>query len=185
MPSNFLIRRAAAVVNDGGVIAYPTEGVYGLGCDPDDPDAVARLLEIKQRSPEQGLIVIAARIDQLEDYFAPLSKASRHKLDQAWPGPQTWLVPAADDAPDWLTGRHTTIAARVTAHPIASALCDQCGHALVSTSANLSGRPPARDNRSVRRMLGDEVDYILGGPVGRLGKATPVRDLLTGKVLRP
>ena len=184
MPGQFLIRRAAAVIADGGVIAYPTEGVYGLGCDPDDHDAVMRLLEIKRRPVELGLILIAADIDQLRDYIAPLSNAELARMNKSWPGPQTWLVPAADDAPSWLTGRHTTIAVRVTAHPVASRLCSACGHALVSTSANVSGRPPARDVLAVQRMLRDELDYILGGPVGTLGKPTPIRDLSSGKTLR-
>jgi len=184
LPSQFLIRRAAAVINSGGVIAYPTEAVYGLGCDPDDPDAVVRLLSIKQRSLDHGLIVIAATIDQLENYLAPMSKSQRQKLVRSWPGPQTWVAPAADRAPVWLTGKHDTIAVRVTAHPVASALCRQCGHGLVSTSANLAGGPPARDVRKVRRALGDELDYILNGPVGGLAQPTPIRDLVTGKILR-
>lgn len=184
MPTRFHIRRAAAAIHSGGVIAYPTEAVYGLGCDPDNEDAVERLLKIKQRSPEAGLIVIAAEIGQLERYFAPLEATQRRRLDRSWPGPQTWLVPANPRTPRWLTGRHRTIAVRVTDHPIASALCLRCGHGVVSTSANRSGRPPARDDTTVRRMLGDELDYILSGPVGGLSRPTPIRDLETGKTLR-
>lgn len=146
---------------------------------------MTRLLEIKQRSPDQGLILIASGIDQLEAYFAPLDEAARQRLMQSWPGPQTWTVPAAAGAPVWLTGKHPSIAVRVTAHPVARVLCRLCGHALVSTSANLSGQRPARDARSVRRMLGAELDYILCGRVGGLAGPTPIRDLLTGKVLRP
>lgn len=183
MPSQFLLRRAAAAIEHGGVIAYPTEAVYGLGCDPDNFDAVSKLLAIKQRSPDQGLILIAASIDQLEKYMAPLNPAARNTLLQSWPGPQTWIVPAAHGTPSWLTGNHPTIALRVTAHPVASALCRLCGHALVSTSANLSGYPPARDARVVRRM--PELDYILDGPVGNLAGPTPIRDLLSGNLLRP
>ncbi|MBT8137114.1 MAG: threonylcarbamoyl-AMP synthase [Gammaproteobacteria bacterium] len=184
MPGSFLIRRAAAAVAAGGVIAYPTEGVYGLGCDPENEDAVARLLDIKQRPAEQGLILIAAHIDLLNNYFAPLPEPARQQLEDSWPGPQTWLVPAADSAPEWITGRHTTIAVRVTDHPVASALCASCGHALVSTSANITGHPPARSAHAVRRMMGEQLDYILSGPVGRLGGATPIRDLRSGQLIR-
>ena len=184
MPGLFLIRRAAAAVASGGVIAYPTEGVYGLGCDPENEDAVARLLEIKRRPVEQGLILIAAHIDQLDDYFAPLPARARRQLEQSWPGPQTWLVPAADSAPGWITGRHNTIAVRVTDHPVAGALCASCGHPLVSTSANIAGQPPARSALAVRRMMSERLDYILSGPVGRLGGATPIRDLETGQLIR-
>jgi L-threonylcarbamoyladenylate synthase len=179
------LRRAAAAIERGGVIAYPTEAVYGLGCDPDNFDAVSKLLAIKQRSPDQGLILIAADIGQLEKYFAPLAGTARNTLLESWPGPQTWVVPAANTTPSWLTGKHRTIAVRVTAHPVANALCRQCGYALVSTSANLSGYPPARDARTVRRMPGQELDYILVGPVGSLTGPTPIRDLLSGKILRP
>lgn len=173
------------MIHSGGVIAYPTEAVFGLGCNPDDPDAVERLLEIKQRNSDEGLIVIAAHIDQLDKYLAPLSETARNRLLKTWPGPQTWLIPATATTPKWLTGRHRTIAVRVTAHPVASALCRKLGSGLVSTSANLSGFRPARDPRTVRHMLGSELDYILGGRVGDLASPTPIKDLMSGKLLRP
>ena len=184
MPSQFQIRRAAATIRAGGVVAYPTEAVYGLGCNPEDSDAVVRLLSVKQRSLDHGLIVIGSDIEQLENYFGPVSKSLRQKLARSWPGPQTWLVPAAARTPIWLTGKNKTVAVRVTAHPVASALCQACGHGLVSTSANRAGETPARDSRTVRRTLGGELDYILKGPIGNLANPTPIRDLLTGKILR-
>ncbi len=184
MPSAFHIRRATDIVRSGGVIAYPTEAVYGLGCDPADENAVERLLEIKQRPREQGLIVIAAGLVQVEQYLEPIGKRERKRLKKTWPGPQTWLIPAAAGTPDWLTGRHNTLAVRVTDHPVARALCRRLGHGLVSTSANRSSYPPARDALTVRRMLGDELDYILSGPVGSLARPTPIRDLVSGDIIR-
>ena len=184
MPSRNAIRYASSAVKHGGVIAYPTEAVYGLGCDPNNPAAINRLLAIKQRSVDLGLILIAADFEQLEGFIAPISENDLSRLMQNWPGPQTWVIPAAAGIAGSLTGEYSTIAVRVTAHPIARALCEQCGHALVSTSANVSGSEPARDAATVRRTLGDQLDYILGGEVGDLDGPTPIRDLLTGKVLR-
>jgi len=140
-PDRFALRRAARMLTAGGVIAYPTEAVYGLGCDPLDAQAVTRLLAIKRRPVEKGLILIASRFDQLGPYVQPLTAAIRQRLDESWPGPNTWLLPADPATPRWIRGDHRTIAVRVTAHPLAAALCEAFGGAIVSTSANPAGRP--------------------------------------------
>nr|MDQ2696242.1 Sua5/YciO/YrdC/YwlC family protein [Pseudomonadota bacterium] len=124
------LRQAARILRQGGVIAYPTEAVYGLGCDPRNRRAVQRLLEIKRRPPAKGLILIAADLAQLEPFIDPLPPDRRRLLDAAWPGPVTWLVPARR-APVWLRGNHPTLAVRVTAHPLAAALCRAFGGAVV------------------------------------------------------
>jgi L-threonylcarbamoyladenylate synthase len=178
------LKRAVETVRGGGVIAYPTEAVYGLGCDPLEETAVARVLEIKQRDAAKGLILIAARIEQLLPFMAKLSADITHTLEASWPGPVTWVVPAASHVPAWLTGGRSTLAVRVTAHPMASALCEACDMALVSTSANRSGQPPARTGLMVRTLLGDAVDCIVAGEVGGLDKPTEIREALSGKVLR-
>ncbi len=177
--------RIRQVLHSGGVIAYPTEAVFGLGCDPDDPTAVARLLSIKRRDWRKGLILIAATRDQLAPYLACLAAEDEAQLAQTWPGPQTWLVPAAPCTPDWLTGDRPTLAVRVTAHPIAAALCRRFGKPLVSTSANRGGQPPLRSALDVRlRPIGREVDLIVPGRVGDAPNPTPIRDLATGAVIR-
>ena len=178
------LRRAAEAVRAGGVIAYPTEAVYGLGCDPLEQGAVQRIYELKQRDAAKGLILIASDIRQLLPFMAPLSAAVMKSLEATWPGPVTWVVPAAASLPSWLSGGRTTLAVRVTAHPIAAALCRELEMALVSTSANRSGRPPARTALAVRNQLGDDVDEIVSGAVGGLNKPTEIREALTGKVLR-
>ncbi len=178
------LRRAVEVVKKGGVIAYPTEAVYGLGCDPLEHEAVARIFALKERDAAKGLILIAARIEQLLPFMAPLAKPVQQRLESSWPGPVTWVVPAAASLPFWLSGGRETLAVRVTAHPLASALCDACDMALVSTSANRSGQSPARSGLMVRMQLGEGVDYILSGAVGGLKKPTEIRDALSGKVLR-
>ena len=120
MPSQFLIRRATAAIRHGGVIAYPTEAVYGLGCNPLDWDAVQRLLDLKQRPIDKGLILIASEFDQLRPFIIEPAQEIMAPVFSSWPGPTTWLLPAAPRVPKWLTGRHRSIAIRVTAHPLAA-----------------------------------------------------------------
>lgn len=178
------LKQAARTIQAGGVVAYPTEAVYGLGCDPLDATAVQRLLALKQRPMEKGLILIAADIAQLAPFMATLKDKDRETLDNTWPGPVTWVVPARPDTPLWLRGQHNGIAVRVTDHPLAAALCRATGHALVSTSANPAERPPARTALQVRRYFGQELDTILSGPLGKQSRPTPIRDLISGKTLR-
>jgi L-threonylcarbamoyladenylate synthase len=177
------LRQAAAVLHAGGVIAYPTEAVFGLGCDPLNFEAVLRLLSIKRRDPAKGLILIADDIQRLLP-FIRLTAAQRKTLEQSWPGPNTWLVPVQDWVPEWLTGQYDTLAVRVTAHPLVAALCREAGMPIVSTSANLSGHPPARNALQVRKALAGQVDFILTGKTSGQRKPTTIRDLKTGRVIR-
>lgn len=177
------LRQAAACLQAGGVIAYPTEAVYGLGCDPLDLHAILRLLTIKRRDPAKGLILIADDIERLLPYIS-ITDTQRKKLIQSWPGPHTWLVPAQDWVPKWLTGQYKTLAVRVTAHPLSIALCREANMPLVSTSANLSGRPPSRNALQVRRHLNRQVDYLLNGQTGGQHKPSSIRDLLTDHLIR-
>ena len=177
------INQACRAVQAGGIIAYPTEAIYGLGCDPENMDAVLDLCDLKQRPIDKGLILIASQLSQLEPYIAPTTTQLR-KATATWPGPFTWILPASEFAPPWITGSHTGIAVRVTAHPLAAALCDRLGHALVSTSANISNRPPARSAFQVRRIFDQQLDFILHGPTGKLAKPTRIQDAHTNKPLR-
>ena len=179
------VARIARLVRAGGVIAYPTEGVFGIGCAADDAVAVARILALKGRGAGLGFIVIAAAFEQVEALLAPLSRKLRARLDATWPGPVTWVVPAHADTPAWLTGGRDTLAVRITAHPPARALCERAGVALVSTSANRHGRPPARTALAVRRIFGRNIDGVLAGACGALAGPTEIRDLASGRVLRP
>lgn len=179
------LREAASLLHGGSVVAYPTEGVFGLGCDPWRADAVARILALKGRDRAKGLILIASGWADLAGLIAPLEPGLRERVARTWPGPVTWIMPAASRIPGWLTGGRPTVAVRVTAHPVASALCRAFGGALVSTSANRSGRPPARDALGVRLRLGDAVDLILSAPTGGQPGPTEIRDARDGRVLRP
>ena len=178
------IRIAAQQLRQGGVVAYPTEAVWGLGCNPFDEMAVARVLELKARPVEKGLIVIAANLTQLEPFIYHLDDLQRQRLKNTWPGPVTWVVPANEMIPYWLSGRFASIALRVTAHPVAAGLCRAFGGPLVSTSCNPQGRNPAHNIHEVRKYFPGELDAITPGQVGKNIKPTEIRDLLTGSVLR-
>ena len=184
MTSWLAIARAARIVRGGGVIAYPTEAVYGLGCLPRDRRAVLRVLAIKRRSWRKGLILIGAELSQLERYAILPPDPKRRELLATWPGPHTWVLDAKPDAPRWVTGGRSSVAVRLTAHPIAAELCRAVGDALVSTSANVSRRPPHRRSLLLRRDLGGRIDYVLAGPLGGLAAPTAIRDGRSGRVLR-
>ena len=176
----------ADVLRGGGVAAYPTEAVWGLGCDPRDRAAVLRLLALKRREVEKGLILVAADPGQLSP-FAALDALPADALRQVlatWPGPHTWIVPAAAGAPAWITGAHDGIAVRVSAHPVVAALCRAFGGALVSTSANPAGAPPPRQLAQFDADVLAGVDAIAEGEVGPLANPTPIRDARSGARLR-
>lgn len=168
----------------GGVIAYPTESCYGLGCDPRNPHAIRRLLQIKGRPERKGLILIASGLNQLKPFLAPLKADQVRQLQSKWPGPHTWLVPASHNCPFWLTGRHPTIAVRVTAHQPALRLCREAGMALVSTSANRSGQKSAKTARECMRLFGNSVK-VVPGRIGKRRKPSTIQDLATGRIFRP
>lgn len=182
---NHRLRLAARVITAGGVVAYPTEAVYGLGCDPWNRAAVERLLRMKRRDPTKGLILIAADPAQLIPFILPLPLARMVEILASWPGPNTWLLPAHPRTPDWLSGRFDTLAVRVTAHPLAAALCRTGGRAIVSTSANVANRPPARTAFGVRLAFpADGPDLILTGACGGADRPSTIRDGRSGRLLR-
>lgn len=181
---NVCIQAAAAIIKRGGIVAYPTEGVYGLGCDPLNKDAVERLIAIKGRSADKGLILVAASNDHLDGFLGPVSPAVQAQLDRDWPGPVTWIMPCTDRAPELISGGRPTLAVRISAHATTADLCNACGHALVSTSANRSGARPCMDAQSVSAELGAEIDAIIDAPLGGLNAPTPIFDAVTGQQLR-
>jgi L-threonylcarbamoyladenylate synthase len=177
------IDKAAKVLRSGGVIAYPTEGVFGLGCLPGNLEAVTRLLQIKQRDASKGLILIAATAAQFEDWIDLPDKVSLPDPDPQ--KPTTWIVPAGTRVAPVVRGNNTGIAVRLTTHPVASAICNAVASPIVSTSANLSGRPVAPSEYALRRQFGDRVDYVVRGKCGPSSGASEIRDLLSGAILRP
>lgn len=176
------LHAAAEALERGGVIAYPTESVFGLGCDPFNHDAVMRLLAIKQRSVAMGLICVASDLDQLLPLIARPDDDQRRRLAESWPGPRTWLIPVRRDTPWWLSGAHPTLACRVSAHPLVRQLCEQFGGAIVSTSANRHGQTPAHSARQCHIRFKQQVDVILPG----YANATPtaIHSLIDGRQIR-
>lgn len=174
-----------AVLKQERVIAYPTEAVFGVGCDPDSETAVTRLLELKQRPVEKGLILIAASYEQLEPYidYTRLTASQKEAVFDSWPGPVTFVFPAKTTTPRWLTGQFDSLAVRVTNHPLVVELCNAFGKPLVSTSANLTGQPPCRDVAEVIAQFGPEFPVLKGDTGGRLNPSE-IRDALTGKLFR-
>ena len=171
---------AARVLRRGGIVAYPTEGVWGLGCDPLNPYAVHRLFALKQRPMHKGLILIAHEFSALAPFLQPLTPALEKRVLPTWPGPVTWLLPCTEEAPYWLRGTHDTLAVRVTAHPAAAELCRAFGGAIVSTSANPAGRQPARSALQVRRYFNKSAIALLPGATGTQQGPTEIREGLTG-----
>lgn len=185
MASALQLRAACHSLSAGGVIAYPTEAVWGFGCEPQNRHACIKLLHMKERDWRKGMILIAADFEQLKPYVETLGAKEMVPAMATWPGPATWLLPASDLTPEWVRGEHDSIAVRVTAHPVASALCRAYGGPIVSTSANRAGEPPAMNSTHVRLRFGMQVDAIVSGALGGLDKPTQIRDLRSGKVLRP
>lgn len=183
-PSPADFSKAIQVLNQGGVIAYPTEAVFGLGCDPFNEQAVLRLLQIKQRDVTRGLLMLAADTAMVEQYIELKDAKRLSEIYQTWPGAITWVFPANDQVPSWVRGSHASLGLRVTAHSIAHQLVAQFGKPLVSTSANLSNQEPLRNYEDVQQAFADKIDYIVPGKVGAALNPTEIRDALTGKVLR-
>lgn len=175
---------AIQALHRGSVIAYPTESVYGLGCDPLCESAVLHLLALKKRAVNKGLLLIAADLMQIMPYIAAIPLDCMQKVLHTWPGPFTWVFPATKLVPAWIHGDHNTVAVRVTDHPIAKTLCADFGRPLVSTSANLEGQSPACTAQAVAEMFPVGIEVIVPGKVGELAKPTSIRDALSGSLIR-
>lgn len=178
---------AVAALQAGEVIAYPTEAVWGVGCDPWNEQAVLALLRLKQRAVEKGVILIASDIEQVEPYLEQLTAEQREMVIASWSDgvtqASTWLVPLTADIPKWISGEHSQVAIRVTKHKQTQALCRVFGRPIVSTSANPSGEVSALDSAMVRNYFGDQV-FVLEGATGGAKQPSVIRDVVTGMVLR-
>jgi len=183
MTSVWQVQQIAQKIRRGAVIAYPTEAVWGLGCDPFNATAVARLLALKDRPVHKGLILVAADIEQFAWLLEGLTAEQLQQLTESWPGPNTWLVPHYGRVPEWICGAHDSVAIRVSAHPLVAQLCVLTGP-LVSTSANPSSRLPAKSRLRLEQYFHGQLDAVLNGELGQSSKPSTIRDLRTGQVLR-
>ena len=175
---------AVSVLHAGGVIAYPTEYCFGLGCDPRRADAIKKLLAIKHRQPDQGLILIAANEEQIYLYGELKSLAKYPEIQASWPGPHTWLLPAHAHVSEWVRGKFANVAMRIPDHQFCLAMCEQFSHPIVSTSANRHGQPAHLGAEAVMEDMGAEVDLVVSAQVGGAAKASTIRNAATGEVLR-
>ena len=174
---------AITLLHSGKIVAVPTESVYGLSVDPTNETALQALLDLKARNPSKGFIVVASSLEALSSLIEPFTEEMASKILPTWPGPCTWIVPARPNLSSLLCGQHASLAVRVTTHPIMKALCDAFGGALVSTSANLEGRPPARSIDELHLAF-ETCPPIVMGELGDLSSPTPIYDGLTGQVIR-
>ena len=178
------IRHAVHVLRRGGLIAYPTEAVFGLGCLPDKTQTIKKLLQLKQRPIEKGLILLAADLSQLMPYITPLEQDVEQKIQSDWPGPTTWVVPTPSRTSPLIRGKFHSIAIRVSAHPIVRELCRQCNSPIISTSANMTDQNMSYSAFDVRLRFKNQLDYILNAPLGDSDKPSVIRDAMSERVIR-
>ncbi|MFT5451973.1 MAG: L-threonylcarbamoyladenylate synthase [Enterobacterales bacterium] len=178
------IEQAVKSLHRGGIIAYPTESVFGLGCDPNNLQAVQNLLDIKSRPSAKGLIIIASDIEQLSPWVDFGLVPNLQDIKSSWPGPETWLIPCNNDVSKLLRGNHTTLAVRVSAHPVVQQLCQQFGGAIISTSANKNGETAEDDLLSLQLLFSEQIDCYVKGDVSGNDRPSRIRDALSGKLIR-
>ena len=189
MPKRYSLTQldhAADALRSGDVLAYPTEAVFGLGCDPHNPAAFERIFTLKQRPSTQGVLLIAADFAQIECYV-DMTKVPAGVLAQvraSWPGPFTWVFPRSAEVPAWVAGAHPGIALRVSGHAPAAALCRAFGGGGCGNRANIQGLPPARDLAIVTEYFGEALDGMVDAPLGGAAQPTTIRDALTGAIIR-
>ncbi|AJQ92653.1 L-threonylcarbamoyladenylate synthase [Gynuella sunshinyii] len=181
---NVHISKAIRHLSQGHIIAYPTEGVWGLGCNPFNRHAVQRILDIKHRPEHKGLILITSKVEYVNPWLSNLPEENRQIVLASWPGPHTWVFPEMGLLPKWITGKHASVAIRVSAHPLVRELCNAWGGLLVSTSANVATRPAAVRRVQIQKTLANQIDYILPGETSGLNKPSQIRNALTGAQIR-
>jgi L-threonylcarbamoyladenylate synthase len=179
-----ILIRAVKAMRYGGIIAFPTEAVYGLSCDPFSEKSIKRILAMKKRSIDKGFILLASSWEQFEHLIEPVSPEMMVEISASWPGPVTWVFPAKKVVPYWVTGAHDTVAIRISSHQLVRALCQAYGSPIISTSANVEGHPPARNRREVHDYFPSGIDTILPGKLGDLKAPTEIRDARTGEIIR-
>jgi len=177
------LNQAIQCLKSGGVIAYPTESVFGLGCDANNLQSVARLLKIKRRDASKGLILLVSEIQQAYQFIQPLNDVSTAQLNQPLSHATTWLLPKSLETSSLIVGEHASVAIRITSHPLARMLCRKFGSPIVSTSCNLNSEPPCTESRLIDPQLVAQLDFILEGECG--GSApSKIIDYVSGKQFR-
>ncbi len=183
--SPWRLRQIALRINQGAIIAYPTDTIWGFGCHPLIPSAISRIQHLKRRQPNKGLILLSSTLEFCKPYIDPeVWHDQRERIATAQHKPVTWLVKAQHDCPKWLTGQYDTIAIRITKRSHIHHLCQAIKAPLVSTSANLSGHTTVRSSLLAHKNFQNSVDFIIEGFATAAQQASEIRELSTGKVLR-
>lgn len=176
------LAQAVAILQAGGVVLHATEGVWGLACDPWQKHAVVKVLALKSRAADKGLIVIGGTGEAFRAQLDQVSLEHRRAVLDSWPGPHTWILPD-NSLPKIIRGDRNTLACRVPGHSQARALCELFGGLLVSTSANVAGQPAISKRREAETAFAARVDYVLPGEVDNPGKESIIHGL-AGEILR-
>jgi len=181
--SPWALNRLVHALSRGAVIGYPTDTIWGFGCDPLEPHSVARILQIKQRPVDKGLILLSSRLEYCDAYIK-LDQAQRDIIQAPAEVPTTWLVEASDACPPWIRGNHATVAMRITDHPLLGYLCERLQSPLVSTSANHAGKATVRSSLQLRRQFGNQLDFVVTGFDTGGARPSEIKSLASGKLLR-
>ncbi len=184
MISDNHLNQAIDVIKSGGIIAYPTESVFGLGCDPFNHEAVKKLLLLKQRSVDKGLILVASHISQILPLIQPQEANDLARVLKTWPGHNTWVFPKTELVPSWISGEYDSIAIRLSKHPTVLQLCNRLNKPLVSTSANLSNQLNLNSIKDIKAIFGDKIQFYIDAPIGNEKKPSTIRDAHTLKTIR-
>ncbi|MFT5112234.1 MAG: L-threonylcarbamoyladenylate synthase [Parasphingorhabdus sp.] len=182
--SSHIFRVAARTLRQGGVIGYPTESCYGLGCNPMHRRAAVSIIRLKRRSLSQGLLLVGAHIGHIKPYLSAEAMDMLEEPLQSWPGPFTWLLPASKRTPYWITGGRDCVAVRISANRTIQRLCRNFAGAIVSTSANPHGRPSAKTRSQVIRYFPDKLEMVVVGAIDGNPKPSQIKDARTGTILR-
>jgi L-threonylcarbamoyladenylate synthase len=179
-----LIKKSSEVLRNNGVIAYPTEAIYGLGCDIYSESAIKRILDMKQRPSNKGLIIVASSWQQVSHLTTSINHENLTRIMESWPSHTTWVFPASPKSPKLITGAHDSIAIRITNHPIVSAICEEFSGPIVSTSANIQAQQPARTSDDTIKVFGNKIDFVYPGVIKGNNSPSKIIDATTLKVLR-
>lgn len=178
------IEQAVLAIKHGGAVVYPTEGVFGLGCDYRNEQSVLKVLKLKQRDVSKGLVLVASHLQQILPLIQPDNRSDLARALKTWPGHHTWVFPKTQLTPSWISGDFETVAVRVSKHPTIKQLCDQLNTPLVSTSANFSNHPTPTNIKALVNLWGDSVDYYLDLPLGGIHQPSSIQLANSGSIIR-
>ncbi len=163
LPAHEEYVQAVQALQQGGIVAYPTETFYGLAVDPANVSAVNSLYRLKQRESEKAISLLVPDLTILSSYISELPRAYEILIKRFWPGPLTLVFDSSDKTAQYLSRKDQSLAIRVSSHPVAQTFCSLHGSAVTASSANISGHPALCSAEEVREVFGDKISYILDG----------------------